>query len=98
VSISDEELAHLEELARIALAPEERDSIRDDLSKILGYFDSLRELDTDDVDELVRPVALQNVLRDDEIRPSLPRETALGVSVAIEDGFFKVPRTVDEDG
>ncbi|MEX2534205.1 MAG: Asp-tRNA(Asn)/Glu-tRNA(Gln) amidotransferase subunit GatC [Trueperaceae bacterium] len=96
--ISDEELARLEGLARIALDPEERDSLRDDLGAVLEYFATINELDTDGVEEMVRPVPLANVLREDEVHDSLPRETALGLAVETEDGFFKVPRTVDGDG
>jgi aspartyl-tRNA(Asn)/glutamyl-tRNA(Gln) amidotransferase subunit C len=97
VSISDEELTHLEELARLALDPGEREAVRADLGAILDYFDSLRELDTDGVEELVRPVALSNVLREDEVRESLPREVALALGVEVEEGFFKVPRTLEGD-
>jgi aspartyl-tRNA(Asn)/glutamyl-tRNA(Gln) amidotransferase subunit C len=98
VRITDEELAHLESLARIALDPAERDTIRADLEAVLGYFDSLRELATDEVEELVRPVPLSNVLRQDEVHDSLPREVALSLAVETEDGFFKVPRTIEGDG
>jgi aspartyl-tRNA(Asn)/glutamyl-tRNA(Gln) amidotransferase subunit C len=97
VSITDEELAHLERLARIALEPDERRSIREDLSRVLAYFDSLRELDTDGVEELVRPVPARNVLREDEVQPSLPRHVAMALAVESEDGFFKVPRTLEEE-
>lgn len=97
VKLSDAELAHLEKLARISLEPGERESIREDLSAVLGYFESLGELDTEGVEELVRPLPLENVLREDEPRPSLPQEIALGLGVAGEDGFFKVPRMLDEE-
>lgn len=95
MKISDEQLTHLEKLARIALDPEERESLRDDLSRVLEYFETLNELDTDGVEEMVRPVPLANVLREDEVHESLPQEVALGLGVETEDGFFKVPRTVE---
>ncbi|MEX2542982.1 MAG: Asp-tRNA(Asn)/Glu-tRNA(Gln) amidotransferase subunit GatC [Trueperaceae bacterium] len=98
MSISDEQLAHLETLARIALDDGERESVREDLGAVLAYFDSLSRLDTEGVEELVRPVPLSNVLREDETRESLPRSTALALGVETEAGFFKVPRTVEEDG
>lgn len=97
VKLSDAQLAHLEKLARISLEPGERESIREDLSAVLDYFESLSELDTEGVEELVRPLPLENVLREDESRASLPQETALSLGVASEDGFFRVPRMLDED-
>ena len=96
MKITDEQLTHLESLARIALEPGERDSLREDLSRILGYFEQLAELDTEGVEEMVRPVASENVLRHDEVRPSLPRSVVLDLAVESDDGFLKVPRTVDE--
>lgn len=97
MKISDAELAHLEELARIRLPEAERESLRQDLSKILEYFDSLAELDTEGVEPLVRPLPLENVLRADLPREGLSRQVVLDLAVETEDGFFKVPRTVDED-
>lgn len=98
MSISDTELAHLEQLARIFVDAAEREEVRNDLSRILGYFDSLSELDTEGVEELVRPIPLTNVLRSDEVRPSLPQAAALALAVEHEEGFIRVPRTVDGDG
>ena len=98
MKISDDQLAHLESLARIELEPAERDALRDDLSRILEYFETLSELDTEGVEEMVRPVPLENVLRRDEVRESLSREVVLDIAVETEDGFLKVPRTVEGDG
>ena len=97
MKITDEQLAHLENLARIEVEPGERESLRDDLSKILDYFEKLGELDTEGVAEMVRPVHLENVLREDEVTGSLPREVVIGLAVETEDGFLKVPRTVEGD-
>ncbi|MDH7500300.1 MAG: Asp-tRNA(Asn)/Glu-tRNA(Gln) amidotransferase subunit GatC, partial [candidate division NC10 bacterium] len=38
---------------------------------------------------------LVNVLREDEVRPSLPREIALANAPERADGFFKVPRIIE---
>jgi aspartyl-tRNA(Asn)/glutamyl-tRNA(Gln) amidotransferase subunit C len=52
-------------------------------------------LDTTRVEELVRPVDLFSVFRDDEARPGLTQAEALELATQAEDGFFKVPRTVE---
>lgn len=95
MSISDADMEHLKTLARIDLSAEETHSLKDDLNSILEAFETLRALDTEGVAELARPVDLHNVFRADEVRPSLPHETAMKLAVESEDGFFKVPRTVD---
>ena len=97
MSISDKEMTHLKTLARLELSPEETSGLKDDLNKILESFEQIRHLDTDNVEELARPVATQNVFREDAIVPSLSRDTALALATEEEDGFFKVPRTVDAD-
>lgn len=95
MSITNEDMAHLKSLARIDLTPEETHSLKDDLNNILEAFETLRSLDTEDVEELARPVDLQNTFREDEVRPSLAHETVMKLAVETENGFFKVPRTVD---
>lgn len=96
MTIRDEDLDHLAGLARLELVPEERAAIREDLSALLAYFDQLGELDTDGVEELVRPVARVNVFREDRAGAPLGVDEALALAVEEHDGFFKVPRTVDE--
>ncbi len=95
MSISDADMAHLKTLARMDLSPEETRGLKDDLNRILEAFETLRALDTEGVEELARPVDLHNVFREDTVRPSLPHETVMNLAVESEDGFFKVPRTVD---
>jgi aspartyl-tRNA(Asn)/glutamyl-tRNA(Gln) amidotransferase subunit C len=97
MELSDLEMAHLTRLARLELNREETEALKKDLNDILGYFEQLRDLDTDGVEELVRPVATVDVFRDDAIQPSLPHELAMTVAVEEHEGFFKVPRTVEEE-
>ena len=95
--ISDEEMTHLKTLARLEIDPEETQHLKEDLNKILGYFEQIRDLDTEGVEELVRPTPSQNVFREDEVLPSLSQEEALSLAVEEEAGYFKVPRTVEAD-
>lgn len=97
MEIRDEDLAHLERLARVRLDDDERGSIREDLTRVLDQFARLREVDTEGLEPLVRPVHLENVLREDRVEPSLPAERALELGQDRQDGFFKVPRTLDQD-
>ena len=97
-TISDEKMTHLKTLARLEIDPEETQHLKEDLNKILGYFEQIRMLDTQGVEELVRPTPSQNVFREDEVLPSLSQEDALSLAVEEEEGYFKVPRTVEADG
>ncbi len=93
--ISDQDMQHLLDLARMQLSDEETQSIKQDLNKTLQYFQQLNELDTDGVEEMARPIDMYNVFREDVQKATFSHEDAMGVAVESEDGYFKVPRTVD---
>lgn len=97
VMIDAAQMNHLASLARLELTPEERETMTQDLSRVLGYFEQLREVDTDGVEEMQRPVTLVNVLRDDV--PGEPFATSVidGLAPETQDGFIRVPRTVEAE-
>lgn len=97
MQISDKDMAHLKNLARLELSDEETQHLKNDLNSILGYFEQLAELDTDNIEPLARPIDLHSVYREDTPHAPLPQESALSLATEQEDGFFKVPRTVDTD-
>ncbi len=92
-TIDDEALRRLEALARLELGDAERERLEADLTAVLGFVATLRELP----DEVGRaPFEVPQRTRPDEPRPGLAREAALSVAPATRDGYFEVPRTVDE--
>lgn len=94
--IDDATLDHLQRLARITVPADERERLKHDLGEVLGFVAQLREVDVEGLSELTRPISTAGVTRQDEPSPSLPRERALAMAPATRDGFFEVPRTVDE--
>ena len=62
-----------------------------ELSSVLDHIEQIGELDLDGVDPTAHVVPLDNVLRADEPRPSLPRERALAQAPAPLEGGFGVP-------
>ena len=94
--LDDETLDALARLARIELDPVEREGLRRDLERVLGYVASLAELDTGEAGGMSRPQGRENVLREDEVRESLPAEVALALAPESEEGYFRVPRMIDE--
>ncbi len=93
--ISDKDMEHLKTLARLEIAPEETHHLKDDLNKIMDYFEQIRHLDTEGIEELARPVSLHNIFREDKIVSPLAPELVKALANEEENGFFKVPRTVD---
>lgn len=91
------QVEHLAHLARLDLTPGERETMRHDLNAILGYFEQLSAVDTAGVQEMQRPVALVNVLRDDEPGEVLGRDVVEALAPETEGGFVRVPRTVEAE-
>ncbi len=77
MSISRAQVQHIAELARLKLSEEEIDRMTQQLSAILDYAARLQELDTEAISPTASVVPLQNVMRDDVVTPSLPRDDVL---------------------
>ncbi len=77
MSISRAQVQHIAELARLKLSEEEIDRMTQQLSAILDYAARLQELDTEAIPPTASVVPLQNVMRDDVVTPSLPRDDVL---------------------
>ena len=89
--IDREQVLHVARLARLELSDEEVERMASELSSILDHVDKISELDLDGVEPTAHVVELENVLRADEPRPSLPRERALEPAPDPADGAFRVP-------
>jgi aspartyl-tRNA(Asn)/glutamyl-tRNA(Gln) amidotransferase subunit C len=86
---------HVAKLSRLALTDDELALFEEQLSRIIGYFDTLNELDTEDVEPLSHPFGLRNVFREDKVTPSAPRADALANAPASTDEAYKVPVVVE---
>jgi aspartyl-tRNA(Asn)/glutamyl-tRNA(Gln) amidotransferase subunit C len=89
--IQREQVLHVARLARLRLGDDEVERMAGELSAILEHVERISELDLDGVEPTTHVVRLENVLRPDEPRPSLPREKALEPAPDPDDGAFRVP-------
>jgi len=89
--IDREQVLHVAKLARLRLSDAEVERMTGELSNILEHVERMDELDLDGVEPTSHVVELQNVLRDDVPRPSLPRERALQGAPDPADDGFRVP-------
>ena len=87
---------HVARLARLALTPEEKARIGEQLAKILTYIDTLNRLDTEGVEPTTHAVPVVNVMRDDEVGPCLSPDEALANAPDRVEGFFRVPRIIED--
>jgi len=89
--IEREQVLHVAKLSRLKLSDEEVTRLEGELSSILDHVDRLAEIDIEGVEPTSHVVPLENVLREDEPRPSLDREVALSQAPDPHDGAFRVP-------
>lgn len=94
--LTSDEVKRVAFLARLQMSPEETNRLTTDLNDILNQFARLQELDTTGVEPTSHSIPLQNVFREDEIRPSLSREGATGNAPERRDGNFIVPQIMED--
>lgn len=94
--ITPEDVAHVANLARLEVTPEELERFSAQLSSVLLHIETIRRLDITEVPPTSHAVPLTNVLRPDVVRPSLVRDEVLAMAPEAEDGRFKVPRILGE--
>jgi aspartyl-tRNA(Asn)/glutamyl-tRNA(Gln) amidotransferase subunit C len=82
-------------LARLSFTEAEKEELMSTLNEILGYFDKLRELDTENVEPLTHILPVHNVMREDEVRPSLPQATALANAPKSDRRHFIIPKVIE---
>jgi aspartyl-tRNA(Asn)/glutamyl-tRNA(Gln) amidotransferase subunit C len=96
-AISRDDVAHLARLARLAVTDDELDRFAGQLDQVLAAVARVQEASVADVPPMTHAVPLTNVLRADEVRPSLPRDAVLAGAPAAEDDRFRVPRILGEE-
>lgn len=83
-------------LARLTLSDAEVDLFTEQLESILEHADDVAALDLDDVPPTSHPIELSNIMRPDEVRPSLDRDEVMAEAPAAEGGMFRVPPVLGE--
>ena len=89
------DVEHVAQLARLALSEDEIEQFTRELGVILEHAQEVAGLDTHDVPPTAHPLPLVNVLRPDEVHPSLDRDEVLAMAPDAEDNRFRVPRILD---
>jgi aspartyl-tRNA(Asn)/glutamyl-tRNA(Gln) amidotransferase subunit C len=89
--IDRDQVLHVARLARLRLSEDEVERMSAELSSILDHIEKINELDLEDVEPTSHVVTVENVLRPDDPRPSIPRETALEQAPDPAEGGFRVP-------
>ena len=96
MKIDDDLIRRTAKLAGLELSDEEISTYRGQLAQILEHVGQLGTVNVDGVEPLAHPGGFTDVLREDDVRNGLPNEAALKNAPRRADGFFIVPRVVEE--
>ncbi len=95
VKITKEQVEHVAKLARLNLTEAEKERLTGEMENIIAFADKLNELDTSGIEPTAHVIPMQNVFREDVVKPSFDREKILANAPSQEDGCYKVPKIVD---
>ena len=96
-TIDADMVKHVAFLVRLGITEEEATAFSPQLAAIIDYFHLLNEVDTSDVPPASETSSTRNVMRADEVRPSMPREDFLKNVPHPEGAFVKVPQVFGEE-
>ena len=95
MSIGEDELARIAELARLHIASHELPALGRRLDDILGMVATLQAADTDGVEPLSNPLDAHQPLRADVVTEENRRDEFQKLAPAVENGLYLVPRVVE---
>jgi aspartyl-tRNA(Asn)/glutamyl-tRNA(Gln) amidotransferase subunit C len=90
MKLSRDEVLHIARLARVSLTESEITRLSEQLSHILENFEILQQVDTTDIPPTAQSVALQSVMREDNVTPSLSPDDILANAPRREGDCFRV--------
>lgn len=89
------DVAYVAELARLELTDEEKATFQPQLENIVKYVEKIASVDVTDVEPMMHGYRLVNAFREDEVKPSMPVETALANAPARVHDEFLLPKIVE---
>jgi aspartyl-tRNA(Asn)/glutamyl-tRNA(Gln) amidotransferase subunit C len=94
MQVDDALIAKLSRLSMLDFDEAEKEEIKADLVKMIGFVDKLKELDTTGIEPLLHMSGNNNMLREDEVKNMLTQEEALRNAPLHDSQFFKVPKVI----
>lgn len=95
MSVTQEDVRHVAELARLSFSDAEERQMAEELSQIVDYVDKLNELDTSGVSPMSHVLDITNVFRPDEVAARINREQALAPAPEQDGEYFQVPQVIE---
>lgn len=94
MEITDKLVDHIAHLSRLEFNGKEKEEIKADLIRIIGFVDQLSDVDTNGVEPLIFMTENENVLRDDEDQVTISQAEALKNAPNHDSDYFKIAKVV----
>ena len=94
MTVNDALIEKLAHLSRLEIQPEEKEGLKAELEKMIGFIDKLNELDTTGVEPLLHMTSNRDVFREDVVEGQISKEDAFKNAPAHDKDFFKVPKVI----
>jgi len=95
MKISREEVLYIARLARLGLSEDDVKKFSEQLSNLLEHFEMLQQVDTSGIAPTAQSISLQNVMKPDEVTPSLPQSEILDNAPQRDGNLFKVKAVLE---
>lgn len=95
VKLTRDDIEKVAYLSRLELSEDEKSEFTGHINKLLGHFERLQQLDTENVEPTSHVIPVYNVFRKDEVRPSLPPDEVVSNGPDVDGHCFVVPRVVE---
>jgi aspartyl-tRNA(Asn)/glutamyl-tRNA(Gln) amidotransferase subunit C len=92
--IKKEMVEYIAKLAKIEISEEESKFLSSQLSKIIGYVDKLKEVNTKEIEPMRGLHFGKGLTRPDQVEASSAREDILKNAPDSSDNFFKIPKVI----
>ena len=96
MKVTKKDLENVAVLSRLRVPEDEQETYIQQMDAILTYMDNLSEVDTENVKPTTYALPMSNGCREEEVRPALPREAARSNAPLKENGYFKVPKVLED--
>ena len=96
MKVTSEDIKTVASLSRLRIREDESAEVISQLDKFLTYVENLKSVNTENIEPTTYALPMQNIFREDVVKNSLDRELALSNAPLKEDGYFKVPRVLEE--
>jgi aspartyl-tRNA(Asn)/glutamyl-tRNA(Gln) amidotransferase subunit C len=94
MEVTEELIDRLAHLSRLQFTTDEKTAISKDLRQMIAFVDKLNELNLESVPPLLHINDEVNVVRNDEVKGTIPSSDAFINAPSAADGFFKVPKVL----